>query len=246
MRLKDKVAIVTGGAKGIGAAVAKKFAEEGAKVVLCDLNEADVKKMEAEIAASGGTVLGVVANVANRPQVDAMVKATLEKFGTIDILINNAGITRDAMLHKMTEEQWDQVMNVNVKGIFHCTQAVVTTMREKGYGKIVNLSSVSRFGNIGQSNYSASKAGVVGFTRTVAKELASKNITVNAIAPGGIWTDMLAAVPEKILEGTKKGIPMGRFGSVEELANVCLFLSSDDSSFITGQCLQVDGGVMMP
>jgi NAD(P)-dependent dehydrogenase (short-subunit alcohol dehydrogenase family) len=246
MRLKDKVAIVTGAAKGIGAAVAKKFAEEGAKVVLCDLNEAEVKKMEAEIVAAGGTVLGVIANVANRAQVDAMVQAALDKFGTIDILINNAGITRDAMLHKMTEEQWDQVLNVNLKGIFYCTQAVIPTMREKGYGKIVSISSTSRFGNIGQANYAVSKEGVVGFTRTAAKELASKNITVNAIAPGGIWTDMLAAVPDKILEMSKRGIPLGRFGSVEELANACLFLASDDSSFVTGQCLQVDGGTVMP
>jgi len=246
MRLKDKVAIVTGGAKGIGEAVAKKFAAEGAKVVICDLNEADVQKVVKEINDNGGTAIGVECNVANREQVNAMVQKTVESFGTVDILINNAGITRDAMLHKMTDEQWDAVMNVNLKGVFYCTQAVVPIMRDKAYGKIVNLSSVSRFGNIGQANYAASKAGLVGFTRTVAKELATKNITVNAIAPGGIWTDMLAAVPEKILEMTKKGIPMGRFGTVEELANACLFLSSDESSFVTGQCLQVDGGTMMP
>jgi len=246
MRLKDKVAIVTGGANGIGEGVAIKFAQEGAKVVLCDLNEEQVKQAEKAIKDQGGTVLGVVCNVTDRAQVDAMVQKAVAAFGTVDILINNAGITRDAMFHKMTEAQWDQVFDVNLKGVFHCTQAVVGIMREKNYGRIVNISSVSRFGNIGQTNYAASKEGLVGFTRTLAKEMGSKGITINAIAPGSVETAMFLAVPEKIREVARKSNALQRPGSIEELANAILFFASDDSSYITGQALQVDGGAMMP
>lgn len=246
MRLKDKVAIVTGGANGIGEGVAIKFAQEGAKVVLCDLNEEQVKQAEKAIKDQGGTVLGVVCNVTDRAQVDAMVQKAVAAFGTVDILINNAGITRDAMFHKMTEAQWDQVFDVNLKGVFHCTQAVVGIMREKNYGRIVNISSVSRFGNIGQTNYAASKEGLVGFTRTLAKEMGSKGITINAIAPGSVETAMFMAVPEKIREVARKSNALQRPGSIEELANAILFFASDDSSYITGQALQVDGGAMMP
>jgi 3-oxoacyl-[acyl-carrier protein] reductase len=246
MRLKDKVAIVTGGANGIGEGVAIKFAREGAKVVLCDLNEEQVKQAEKAIKDQGGTVLGVVCNVTDRAQVDAMVQKAVAAFGTVDILINNAGITRDAMFHKMTEAQWDQVFDVNLKGVFHCTQAVVGIMREKNYGRIVNISSVSRFGNIGQTNYAASKEGLVGFTRTLAKEMGSKGITINAIAPGSVETAMFLAVPEKIREVARKSNALQRPGSIEELANAILFFASDDSSYITGQALQVDGGAMMP
>lgn len=246
MRLKDKVAIVTGGANGIGEGVAIKFAQEGAKVVLCDLNEEQVKQAEKAIKDQGGTVLGVVCNVSDRAQVDAMVQKAVAAFGTVDILINNAGITRDAMFHKMTEAQWDQVFDVNLKGVFHCTQAVVGIMREKNYGRIVNISSVSRFGNIGQTNYAASKEGLVGLTRALAKEMGSKGITINAIAPGSVETAMFMAVPEKIREVARKSNALQRPGSIEELANAILFFASDDSSYITGQALQVDGGAMMP
>lgn len=246
MRLKDKVAIVTGGANGIGEGVAIKFAQEGAKVVLCDLNEEQVKQAEKAIKDQGGTVLGVVCNVTDRAQVDAMVQKAVAAFGTVDILINNAGITRDAMFHKMTEAQWDQVFDVNLKGVFHCTQAVVGIMREKNYGRIVNISSVSRFGNIGQTNYAASKEGLVGLTRALAKEMGSKGITINAIAPGSVETAMFMAVPEKIREVARKSNALQRPGSIEELANAILFFASDDSSYITGQALQVDGGAMMP
>lgn len=246
MRLKDKVAIVTGAANGIGEGVAIKFAQEGAKVVLCDLNEEEVKRAEKSIKDQGGTVLGVVANVADRAQVEAMVKKAVETFGTVDILINNAGITRDAIFHKMTEAQWDQVFDVNLKGVFHCTQLVAPIMRDKGYGKIVNISSVSRFGNPGQANYAATKAGLVGFTRTLAKEMGPKGITVNAIAPGSVETAMFLAVPEKIREVARKANALQRPGTIEELANSILFFASDESSYVTGQVLQVDGGTMMP
>jgi 3-oxoacyl-[acyl-carrier protein] reductase len=175
-----------------------------------------------------------------------MVQKTVDAFGTVDILINNAGITRDAIFHKMTEEQWDQVFDVNLKGVFFCCKAVVPIMRDKGYGRIVNISSVSRFGNPGQANYAATKAGLVGFTRTMAKELGPKGVTMNAIAPGSIETAMFLAVPEKIREVAARANALQRPGSVEEVANAILFFSSDESSYITGQCLQVDGGVMMP
>ncbi len=246
MRLKDKVAIVTGGANGIGEGVAIKFAQEGAKVVLCDLNEEEVKKAEKAIKDQGGTVLGVVANVTDKAEVEAMVQKAVEAFGTVDILINNAGITRDAIFHRMTEAQWDQVFDVNLKGVFYCTQAVVQMMREKGYGKIVNISSVSRFGNPGQANYAATKEGLVGLTRTLAKELGIKGITVNAIAPGSVETAMFLAVPDKIREVARKANALQRPGSIEELANAILFFASDESSYVTGQVLQVDGGAMMP
>lgn len=246
MRLKDKVAIITGGANGIGEGVAIKFAQEGAKVVIGDLKEDEVKKTEQKIKDMGGTVLGAVCNVADKASVDAMVQKAVETFGTVDILVNNAGITRDAIFHKMTEQQWDQVFDVNLKGVFYCCQAVVPILRDKGYGRIVNVSSVSRFGNPGQANYAASKAGLVGFTRTMAKELGPKGITMNAIAPGSIETAMFLAVPEKIREVSAKANAVKRPGSIEEVANVILFFASDDSSYVTGQCLQVDGGVMMP
>ena len=246
MRLKDKVAIVTGGANGIGEATCYRFAQEGAKVVIADLKEDEVKKVEQKIKDMGGEALGVVCNVADKASVDAMVQKTVDTFGTVDILINNAGITRDAIFHKMTEEQWDQVFDVNLKGVFYCCKAVVPIMRDKGYGRIVNISSVSRFGNPGQANYSATKAGLVGFTRTMAKELGPKGVTVNAIAPGSIETAMFLAVPEKIREVAARANALQRPGTVEEVANAILFFAGDESSYVTGQCLQVDGGVMMP
>jgi len=246
MRLKDKVAIVTGGANGIGEGVAIKFAQEGAKVVIGDLKEDEVKKAEQKIKDMGGTAIGVVCNVADKASVDAMVKKAVDTFGTVDILINNAGITRDAIFHKMTEQQWDQVFDVNLKGVFYCCQAVVPMMRDKGYGKIVNISSVSRFGNPGQANYAATKAGLVGFTRNLAKELGPKGITVNAVAPGSVETAMFLAVPEKIREISARANALQRPGTIEELAYSILFFASDESAYVTGQCLQVDGGMMMP
>jgi 3-oxoacyl-(acyl-carrier-protein) reductase len=246
MRLQDKVAIITGAGRGIGAGIAKRFAEAGAKLVICDMNENDLNKIESELTAQGASVLSVVADVSKRVQINEMVEKAINRYGTVDILVNNAGITRDSMSHKMTEDDWDLVMNVNLKGTFNCCQAVMQVMREKGYGKIVNISSTSRFGNVGQANYSASKAGVVGLTRTLAKELGPKNINVNAISPGAIVTDMFLTVPEATRQKALQMTPMRRHGSAEDIANACLFLASDESSFITGQTLQVDGGFVMP
>jgi 3-oxoacyl-[acyl-carrier protein] reductase len=175
-----------------------------------------------------------------------MVDETVKAFGTVDILVNNAGITRDAMSHRMTEDQWDLVLNVNLKGTFNCCQAVLPLMREKSAGRIINLSSAGRFGVAGQVNYAASKAGVVGLTRTLAKELGARGILVNAIAPGMIATEMYAAVPEEITRERLKNVPLNRLGTVDEVASACIFLASDEASYITGQVIHVDGGRYMP
>lgn len=245
MRLKDKVAIITGAGKGIGAGIARLFAQEGAKVALCDINRENIQEVTNELKAKGYECTGFEVDVRNFKMVENAVNEILALYGTIDILVNNAGITRDVVLHKMSEEDFDTVIDINLKGYFNCSRAVVKIMREKGSGKIVNISSASRFGNVGQSNYSASKAGVVGFTRAIAKELAPKGINVNAIAPGTIVTDMYHTIPEHIRDLMKLITPLGRPGTVEEVANLCLFLSSDESSYITGQVIQCDGGMFM-
>ncbi len=242
MRLQNKVAIVTGSAQGIGAATAILFAEQGAKVTLCDLNEEGLQKVAAKISEAGGQSLICKGNIAQRSFVDQMVQQTVEQFGGLDILVNNAGITRDAIGHKMTEEQWDQVIDVNLKGSFNCLQAAMIQMRAQASGSIVNLSSISRYGNPGQLNYAASKAGVVGLTRTAARELARKGVRVNCVAPGFINTEMLQAVPKEILDAMTQAVPMGRLGSPRETAELIMFLASDESSFITGQTINIDGG----
>jgi NAD(P)-dependent dehydrogenase (short-subunit alcohol dehydrogenase family) len=246
MRLKDKVAVITGAGRGIGQAVAFRFSQEGASLVICDINQQDLGATRDKIIAKGGQVLAQVVDVSDLTAVKKLVNTAETTFGTIDILVNNAGITRDVMLHKMTENDWDTVMGVNLKGCFNCTSAVMPLMRDKGYGKIVNVSSVSRFGNVGQANYAASKAGVVGFTRAVAKEAGGKGITINAVAPGSIMTDMFMAIPENIRELAKFITPLKRAGTADEVAAVCLFLASDESSYITGQVIQCDGGMYMP
>ncbi|MEA1960770.1 MAG: 3-oxoacyl-ACP reductase FabG [Bacillota bacterium] len=246
MRLNNKTALITGAGKGIGAGIARRFAAEGARLILCDLDEDNVNKMVEEIRSDGGKVLGFTVNVTEREAVQKMVQEGLREFGTIDILVNNAGIVCDAMIHKMKEEDWDRVMNVNMKGSFNTVQAIVDTMRENNCGKIINVSSAGRFGNVGQTNYSASKEGIVGFTRALAKELGGKGITVNAVAPGTIMTDMYTAIPEHIRDIMKLITPLARPGTPEEVANLCLFLASDESSYITGQVIHCDGGIFMP
>lgn len=246
MRLENKVAVITGAGKGIGAAIAKRFAAEGAKVVICDISEENIMSLVKEIEEMSGTALGFKVDVTDRSAIDAMITQSVDKFGTIDILVNNAGIIKDVMLHKMKEEEWDMVMNINLKGAFNMVQSVIGIMREKGYGKIINVSSAGRFGNVGQTNYSASKEAIVGFTRSLAKEAGGKGINVNAIAPGTIVTDMYAQIPEHIRDMMKFITPLARAGQPEEVANLCLFLASDEASYITGQCIHCDGGIFMP
>ncbi|MCS4541545.1 MAG: 3-oxoacyl-ACP reductase FabG [Euryarchaeota archaeon] len=245
LRLENKVAIITGSAKGIGREAALLFAEEGAKVVVIDVDEGGSETAE-EIKNMGHESLFVKTDVCNKEQVQDMVKKVVERFGKIDVLINNAGIIRDSTLLKMTEEQWDKVIDTNLKGVFNCTQAVAEVMVKQGYGKIINTSSiVALYGNFGQANYAASKAGLIGFTKTLAKELGRKGIRVNAVAPGFVLTDMVRSVPEKVLEMVKEKTPIGRLGQPKDIANVYLFLASDESDYINGAVLSVDGGLTL-
>ena len=249
MKLKDKVAIVTGAGRGIGEGIAQRFAEEGAKLIVNDVSEADASRTVEAIKGKGSQAVAVIGSVASRPVAQKMVDTAVKEFGTVDILVNNAGIIRDALLHKMTDEQWDQVIEVNLKGVFLCTQCAAQVMREKGYGKIINISSSSWRGNPGQINYSATKAGVIGMTKTAAKELAPKGINVNVIAPAMIWTDMIKSMPPAMLERLEQMlpfiVPLNRWGAPRDIANLALFLASDESSFITGQLIHCDGGMIM-
>jgi 3-oxoacyl-[acyl-carrier protein] reductase len=246
LRLKDKVCIITGSAQGIGLATAELFAREGAKVVLVDMDEALVQKSAAAIAASGAQTLGLKANVTSGADCEAVVKAALEKFGKVDVLINNAGITKDNLIMRMSEADWDLVMAVNLKGAFNFTKAVTRPMLKAHYGRIVNISSiVGEEGNGGQANYSASKAGLIGLTKSTARELASRHITCNAIAPGFIKTRLTDAIPEADKQKLLGKILLGRMGEPADIAKACLFLSSDDSSYITGVVLKVNGGGYM-
>lgn len=246
MRLSGKVAIITGAANGLGLAAAEIFAREGASVAIADYNEEQGTARARELVEKGHRVAFFQVNVADQDSVNSMVKNVIDTFGKIDILVNNAGITKDAMLKKMTLENFQRVIDVNLTGVFLCTQAVIPTMTEQGSGKIINTSSVSGvYGNIGQTNYAAAKAGVVGMTKTWAKELGRKGINVNAVAPGFIETNMTAAVPEKILEQLKATIPLGHLGKPEDIANAYLYLASDESKYVNGTVLHVDGGIMM-
>ncbi len=246
MRLQDKVAIVTGAGQGIGRMTAMTFAREGAKVVVADMNEETAGQVVDEITAAGGQAMKCGVNVAKADSVEAMVNATKEwGGGRIDVLVNNAGITKDSRLQKMTEDQWDAVINVNLKGVWLCGKAVATTMVEQGSGSIINASSiVGLYGNFGQSNYAATKGGVIAMTYTWSVELGPKGVRVNAIAPGFTQTPMIETVPEKVLDDIKGKTPLRRLGQPEDIANAYLFLASDESSFITGQVLAVNGGLM--
>lgn len=245
-RLAGKVAIITGAANGIGLAAVRKFAEEGAKVVLADFDEAAGRKAEKTLKAEGLDCRFIEVDVANWESAEKLAEETVAHFGKIDILINNAGITRDAMLAKMSVEEFQQVIDVNLTGVFNCTKAVIPYMIEQGSGKIVSTSSVSGvYGNIGQTNYAAAKAGIIGMTKSWAKELARKGINVNAVVPGFTETSMVAAVPEKVIERIKAQIPQGRLAKPEDIANAYLFLSSEEADYINGHALHIDGGIMM-
>jgi 3-oxoacyl-[acyl-carrier protein] reductase len=243
MRLKDRVAIVTGGGSGIGESTVLRFVDEGAKVAIVDVVPDGANRVAEAVKEKGGEALVSIANIVSKADVDKMVAATMEHFGKVDILINNAGINRDSIAKKMTEEQWDQVMDVNLKGTFLCAQAAAVPMMDQNYGRIVNTASIGALGNIGQANYAASKAGVMGLTKTLALELARYSITVNCISPGATKTPMTAAMPPEFAEKLTKKIPLRRFAEADELANAHLFLASEESSYITGQIIFVDGGI---
>lgn len=246
MRLENKVVIITGAGSGIGRETALLFAKEGAKVVVADVNEEGGEETAAEIKKNGGEGYFAKLDVSNRVEIKQVVKDAIEKYGKIDVLINNAGIIQDALVLKMTEEQWDRVINVDLKGVFNCIQAVVEVMINQGNGVIINTSSIVGLnGNVGQVNYAAAKAGLIGMTKTLAKELGKKGIRVNAIAPGFIMTPMTSNVPEKILELMKEKTPLRRLGEPGDVAHAYLFLASDEAKFINGAVLCVDGGLVI-
>ncbi|MCR5447716.1 MAG: 3-oxoacyl-[acyl-carrier-protein] reductase [Schwartzia sp.] len=247
MLLDGKCALVTGASRGIGRAIAVKLASEGAKVALNYAgNAAAAEEVKKEIEAAGGQAITVQADVSDPASVEAMIQTVVDAFGQIDILVNNAGITRDGLLIRMKDEDFDAVINTNLKGIFYTTKLVSKLMMKKRFGRIVNMASVVGLtGNAGQTNYAAAKAGVIGFSKSAAKELAARGITVNMVAPGFIETDMTAVIPEKAKEAMMGGIPLGRAGKPEDVANAVLFLVSDQAAYITGQVLKVDGGMVM-
>jgi 3-oxoacyl-[acyl-carrier protein] reductase len=245
-RLKDRVAIITGGANGIGKATATRFAREGANIAIWDVQEEKGQALIKTLHEMGAKAVFYKVDTADAMMVHEGVTAVMKDFGKIDILINNAGILRDATLAKMTEEQFDSVLDVNLKGVFNCTKAVAPFMIAGGYGRIVQASSVvALYGNFGQTNYVASKAGIIGMTKVWARELGRKGITVNAVAPGFIATDMIGSIPENIMNSMKEKVPANRLGTVEEVANVYLFLASDEAGFVNGAVISVDGGAVI-
>jgi 3-oxoacyl-[acyl-carrier protein] reductase len=246
MRYKDKVTLVTGGARGIGKAIALSFANEGSDIVIGDVNIEEAQNSCQEIAQLGRKTLALTLDVTDYVKVEEAVNKILDKFTKIDILVNNAGITKDNLLLRMSPADWDAVINVNLKGTFNCIKAVSRPMIRQRSGKIINIASIiGIIGNAGQANYSASKAGIIALTKTAAKELASRNVNVNAIAPGFIQTEMTAKLPEEIKEKMKAVIPLDRFGDPKDVAAACVFLASEDSGYITGQTIVVDGGMVM-
>lgn len=246
MRLKDKVAVITGAASGIGLATAEKFAAEGAVVILCDLSQASVDAAVQSVAAKGGKAEGYVVDVTNKAQIEAMRDAVLAKQGRIDVLVNNAGVVMDAQLVKMTEEQFDKVIDINLKGSYNMARALVDTMVAQGSGVILNASSVvGVYGNFGQTNYAASKFGVIGFVKTWARELGKKGIRANAVCPGFVATPILKDMPEKVLSAMAEKVPMKRLADPAEIANVYAFLASDEASYINGAAIEVTGGLTL-
>ena len=246
MRLKDKVAIITGAGRGIGQATAVKFAREGAKVVVCDLTQESIAETVKLCEQLGAPTLGCVANVTDIKSLQAMVKETVAKFGRIDCLVNNAGIVADAQMKNMTEEQFDKVIAVNLKGVFNGTKAVLDTMLAQQSGVILNASSiVGLYGNFGQTNYAAAKFGVIGMAKTWARELGRKGIRSNAVCPGFISTSILATIPEKVIKALEEKVPMGRLGKPEDVANTFAFLASDDAAYINGAVIEVSGGLVI-
>lgn len=247
MGLTNKCAVVTGASRGIGRAIALQLASEGAKVVVnYSGSEQKAQEVVEEIKNNGGEAIAVQANVADADSVQNLMKTALDTYGSIDILVNNAGITRDNLLMRMKDDEWDDVINTNLKGVFLCTKAVTRQMMKQRAGRIINISSiVGVAGNAGQANYVAAKAGVIGLTKTTAQELASRNILVNAIAPGFITTEMTEGLPEDLKEAMLKQIPLAKLGQPEDIAKAVVFFASDSANYITGQTLQIDGGMVM-
>jgi len=246
MQFKDNVVIVTGSSRGIGKAIALAFATEGAAVVVSGRNKENLKDVVTEISENGGQVFAVEADVAKVDDAKNLIEKTIEEFGQIDVLVNNAGITRDNLLLRLSEDDWDAVLETNLKGAFNCIKASTKPMMKKRSGVIINITSVvGQTGNAGQVNYSASKAGLIGLTKSVAKELSARNIRVNAVAPGFIETDMTSELPEKAKEELINSIPLARLGNVENVADLVLFLSSPKAEYITGQIINVDGGMVI-
>jgi 3-oxoacyl-[acyl-carrier protein] reductase len=246
MRLRDKVSIITGGAQGIGEATALKFGKEGAKVAVCDVNLPLAQAVADAIVKAGGEALAFKVDVTSTQDIAAMVSAVMAKWGRIDALVNNAGILADSQLKKMTEEQFDRVINVNLKGTYNCTRAVVDIMLAQGGGTITNASSiVGLYGNFGQTNYAATKWAVIGMAKTWAKELGPKGIRVNAVAPGFVATPILSSMPEKVIKMMEEKVPLRRLGKPEEIANAYAWLASDEASYVNGVVIEVSGGCVL-
>ena len=244
-RLDSKVAIVTGAGRGLGKGSALKLASEGANVIVGDVIAENAQECVKEIKEQGGNAIAVLANIAKLEDVNAIFDAAIKEYGTIDIVVNNAGINRDAMMHKMTDEQWDAVISVNLTGTFYMTREAGKRMRGQGSGHIINIASMSWLGNVGQANYAASKAGVVGLTKTACRELARKGVTCNAICPGFIDTDMTRGIPEKAWDLMMSKIPAGYAGKPSDVGNLVAFLASDDANYINGQVIEVSGGMVL-
>lgn len=246
MKLNQKVCIITGGSKGIGAAAAYKFAEEGAIVAVCDIDMDNINAVVDKINKNGGKACGFKVDVTDTEDIDKMVSSLKETYGHIDVLVNNAGIIMDAQLHKMTEAQFDTVIDVNLKGTYNCARAVIDIMREQGKGSIINTSSVAGiYGNFGQTNYAATKFGVIGFTKTWAKEQGRKGIRTNVVCPGMIATSIIDTMPEEVVRGMEASVPLKRLGKPEEIASVYAFLASDESSYMNGAVVEVSGGLVI-